>query len=243
MRFEKINEDKLKIELSKEDLLEHNLKLTDIAIGTDDSRKVLHKIMEQAFLELDFEPESAPLMIEAVPTSAFSINIVISKMRDREEFEAKLNNFGQEGKNKLADLDLIERLASEIELHSHSSSTSQKPKNKSKDSQNKNKEKSILERTKMIYKFDALDDVIFVSHVLGSVYSGASTLYKHDGNYYLYLHAKGYDKNQIIKLRLTLDEFGDFLSTHIVAQAFLKEHGQTMIKNNVFSKLSQIQNV
>ncbi len=241
MRFEKINEDKLKIELSKEDLLEHNLKLTDIAIGTDDSRKVLHKIMEQAFSELDFEPENLPLMIEAVPTSAFSINIVISKMKDSEEFEAKLNNFGLDNKGKPSDLDLIEKLAKELD--SHNNDLSSESKSKHTDIQNKNKEKTILERTKMIYKFNALDDVIFVSHVLGTVYNGASTLYKYDNIYYLYLHAKGYDKNQIIKLRLTLDEFGEFLSTHVVAQAFLKEHAQVMIKTNVFNKLSQIQNV
>ncbi len=255
MRFEKINENKLKIELSKEDLMERNIKLSDIAFGAENSRQVLHEIMAQAFEELDFEADNKPLVIEAVPTSGFSINIFITKIKDEAEFDESMSKVSLQEKN-LDGLKLLEKFANDFEqLISNvgtdsvdgMSNANGKPKangNKEKQSSQNNKQdfkdKNILEKTEIIYKFDALDNVIDLSKAINNEYKGKSTLYKHDEKFYLLLNAKGYEKIDIVKLRLLLDEFGDFVSTHKVAQGFLNEHATIILKTDVFKKLERV---
>ncbi len=254
MRFEKINENKLKIELTKEDLIKHNIKISDIAFGSDNSRKLLHDIMAQAFEELDFEPDNLPLVIEAVPTSGFSINIFITKIQDENELEENLGKVAKQNEKSLDGLSLLEKFTNEFEqaiknkLTDKESTDSFKEKdtanNKEDNSKNQNaQQKSILEKTEIIYKFTSLDDVIDLSHVLQECYTGKSILYKHDEIFYLLLNARGYDKSDVVKLRLTLDEFGDFVSTHKVAQGFLNEHGLVILKSDVFRKLGKVSNV
>ncbi len=254
MRFEKINENKLKIELSKEDLMERNIKLSDIAFGAENSRQVLHEIMAQAFEELDFEADNKPLVIEAVPTSGFSINIFITKIKDEQEFEESMTKVSNQGEKNIDGLKLLEKFANDFEqlinksgpdtLGDLASGKAKNANNKTPQMQNqdnnKAKDKSILEKTEIIYKFDALDNVIHLSKAINSDYKGKSTLYKHDEKFYLLLNAKGYEKIDIVKLRLVLDEFGEFVSTHKVAQGFLNEHGTVIVKTDVFKKLEQV---
>ncbi len=251
MRFEKINENKLKIELSREDLMERNIKLSDIAFGAENSRQVLHEIMAQAFEELDFEADNKPLVIEAVPTSGFSINIFITKIKDEAEFEENMTKVSQQGEKNVDGLKLLEKFANDFEKLISKANNDDlekvvglKADNSNKPQQNqtnnKEKEKSILEKTEIIYKFDALDNVIDLSKAINSDYKGKSTLYKHDDKFYLLLNAKGYEKIDIVKLRLVLDEFGEFVSTHKVAQGFLNEHGAVIVKTDVFKKLDKI---
>lgn len=256
MRFEKINENKLKIELTKDDLIEHNLKLSDIAFGSENSRKLLHDIMAQAFEELEFDPDNLPLVIEAVPTSGFSINIFITKMKDQNEFEENLDKMSKQNENKKAGLDFLEKFATEIDKdirdriaemdidmdmnHPEIEKSENKRQNLREQNQNTPQHKGILEKTEIIYKFNELDEVIAVSHALGKTYSGKSILYKYNDEFYLLLNAKGYKKLDVVKLRLTLDEFGEFVSTHKVAQGFLSEHASVILKEDVLGKLQAV---
>ncbi len=251
MRFEKINENKLKIELTKEDLVEHNIKISDIAFGADNSRKLLHEIMTQAFDELGFEADNLPLVIEAVPTSGYSINIFITKIKDEAELEENLGKVAKQKEKNLEGLNLLEKFTNEFEavrdkLKESESEHKEKAKESFKDTNNDNSkgknslQKSILEKTEIIYKFETLDDVIEVSQALNG-YTGKSCLYKHSEVYYLFLNAKGFSKSDIVRLRLTLDEFGDFVSTHKVAKGFLNEHGTIILKSDVVKKLGKIE--
>ncbi len=257
MRFEKINENKLKIELSREDLLERNIKLSDIAFGAENSRQVLHEIMAQAFEELEFEADNKPLVIEAVPTSGFSINIFITKIKDEAEFEENMNKVSQQGDKNFDGLKLLEKFANDFEklignsgvdglgempsTKTDNKTTGKQPQQgENQKTQSKVNDKSILEKTEIIYKFEALDHVIDLSKAINNDYKGKSTLYKHDDKFYLLLNAKGYEKIDIVKLRLLLDEFGEFVSTHRVAQGFLNEHASIVVKTDVFKKLEQV---
>ncbi len=231
MRFEKINENKVKIELTKEDLIEHNIKLTDIAYGSDNSRKLLHDIMEKAFRELEFETEDVPLIIEAVPTSSFSINVFITKIKNEEDFEKNVDLIAKQNEKNKKNLKNLEKLGNEFQKMLEDSLA-----NKTTNS----KEESILEKSELVYKLETLDDAIDLSKVLNKNYNGKSTLYKVENRYYLLMKAKNYSKDDIVKLRLTLDEFGEFVSTHKVAQGYLNEHAKIIVKGDVFKNLSKV---
>ncbi len=94
MRIERISENQIRCTLSKRDLLERHLKISELAYGSDKAKELFRDMMEQANMDFGFDADDIPLMIEAIPTSKESIVLVITKVEDSEEFEEKFSKFG-----------------------------------------------------------------------------------------------------------------------------------------------------
>ena len=94
MRIERINDNQIRCTLSKHDLIERHLKISELAYGSDKAKELFRDMMEQANMDFGFEADDIPLMIEAIPTSKESIVLVITKVEDPEEFEEKFSRFG-----------------------------------------------------------------------------------------------------------------------------------------------------
>ena len=73
MKIEKINENQIKCTLTKEDLYARQLKISELAYGSDKVKDLFIEICKKAFVECDFEADGTPLMIEAIPLSADSL--------------------------------------------------------------------------------------------------------------------------------------------------------------------------
>lgn len=82
MKIEKINENQIKCTLNKDDLTEHQLKLSELAYGTEKANALLREMMDLAETELDFHAKDLPLMIEAIPMSNDSITLIVTKVKD-----------------------------------------------------------------------------------------------------------------------------------------------------------------
>lgn len=94
MRIERINDNQIRCTLSKHDLIERHLKISELAYGSDKAKELFRDMMEQANMDFGFEADDIPLMIEAIPTSKESIVLVITKVEDPDEFEEKFSKFG-----------------------------------------------------------------------------------------------------------------------------------------------------
>lgn len=94
MRIERINDNQIRCTLSKRDLSERHLKISELAYGSDKAKELFRDMMEQANMDFGFEADDIPLMIEAIPTSKESIVLVITKVDDPDEFEEKFSKFG-----------------------------------------------------------------------------------------------------------------------------------------------------
>ncbi len=94
MRIERINDNQIRCTLSKHDLTERHLKISELAYGSDQAKELFRDMMEQANMDFGFEADDIPLMIEAIPTSKESIVLVITKVEDPDEFEEKFSKFG-----------------------------------------------------------------------------------------------------------------------------------------------------
>ena len=94
MRIERINDNQIRCTLSKHDLTERHLKISELAYGSDKAKELFRDMMEQANMDFGFEADDIPLMIEAIPTSKESIVLVITKVEDPDEFEEKFSKFG-----------------------------------------------------------------------------------------------------------------------------------------------------
>ncbi len=101
MRMEKVNENQVRFILSNNDLTERDIKITELAYGSEKSQRLFREMMEQAANELGFEADNAPLMIEVVPSSMDSIMIIVSKVSEGEDWESKFNGLGRTRKMKV----------------------------------------------------------------------------------------------------------------------------------------------
>ena len=77
MKIEKINDNQIRCTLSREDLEERHLQLSELAYGTDKAKDLFHEMMGFASAKYGFEAEDIPLMIEAIPINSDTIKLVI----------------------------------------------------------------------------------------------------------------------------------------------------------------------
>ena len=93
MRIERISDNQIRCTLSKRDLIERHLKISELAYGSERAKELFRDMMEQANIDFGFEAEDIPLMIEAIPTSRESLVLVITKVDNPQEFDEKFSNF------------------------------------------------------------------------------------------------------------------------------------------------------
>ena len=93
MKIEKINENQIRCTLTREDLELHQIRLSELAYGSERAKKLFRDMMEQAQLEFGFEADNIPLMIEAIPVTTDSIILIITKVEDPEELDTRFSKF------------------------------------------------------------------------------------------------------------------------------------------------------
>ena len=92
MKIEKLSDNQIRCTLTRADLAERQLQLSELAYGTEKARSLFHDMMQQAAQEFGFEAENMPLMIEAIPSSSDSIVLIITKVEDPEELDTRFLN-------------------------------------------------------------------------------------------------------------------------------------------------------
>ena len=93
MKIEKINDNQIKCTLNKSDLASRQIKISELAYGTEKAKSLFRDMMQQASYEFGFEAEDIPLMIEAIPISTDCIVLVITKVEDPEELDTRFSKF------------------------------------------------------------------------------------------------------------------------------------------------------
>lgn len=88
MKIEKINDNKIKVTISFNDLEERNIDLTSLNYNSPETQELFWDMMEQAEIELGFTASDSQLCIEAVPDSDEGFVILITKMDEECEFES-----------------------------------------------------------------------------------------------------------------------------------------------------------
>ena len=70
MKIEKVNEHQIRCTLTREDLADRELKISELAYGTEKAKSLFRDMMQQAASESGFESEDIPHKIEAIPVNA-----------------------------------------------------------------------------------------------------------------------------------------------------------------------------
>ena len=105
MKIEKVNDHQIRCTLTKEDLADREIKLSELAYGTDKAKDLFRDMMQQASFEFGFEAEDIPLMIEAIPLNADCIVLIITKVEDPDELDTRFSKFAPSVHEDGGDLD------------------------------------------------------------------------------------------------------------------------------------------
>ena len=93
MKIERLNENQIRCTLNKSDLASRQLKINELAYGSDKAKELFRDMMQQASYELGFEAEDTPLMIEAIPDSSECIVLIVTKVDNPEELDTRFSRF------------------------------------------------------------------------------------------------------------------------------------------------------
>ena len=237
MKIEKINYNQIRCFLTKKDLAERDIKLSELAYGSGKTRELFQDMMRQANDDFGFEVNDIPLMVEAMPLSSDGIVLVITKVDGEEGSKPHLSNlFSKEFTDEIfsqlesmkMDLDDFEDIDAEAPFV-----------NKIEHKSSENTNDSLLYS---IYVFDSLRDVISVAQLLSSFYKGDSSVYKSpfDGKYYLSLCMETPDDHILTKICSILTEHGLREEPTYAKELFYIEHYEEIIANNAIEKLGKI---
>jgi len=236
MKIEKINENQIRCTLTRNDLAERQLQLSELAYGTEKAKSLFHDMMQQAAFEFGFEAENMPLMIEAIPTSSDSIVLIITKVEDPEEIDARFSKFApalstdadkkNETHGKLEGAETLRNLFEKVKEKLGAPETPEP------------KAKSPLR----LFSFATMDDVILAAQFLTNVYSGPNTLYKDHAEdmFILAMTQSDYSDKEYNRICNMLTEYGTLENASGIALAFLEEHCEALICNNAVQALAGI---
>lgn len=255
MKIEKLNENQIRCTLTREDLANRELKLSELAYGSEKAKSLFREMMQQAAYEVGFEANDIPLMIEAIPMSADTIILIITKVEDPEELDTRFAKFAPDSSAsasdpessfsslKLEGADDILNLFQKI--RDAQKSLSQKPK-EAKDStasseEANDKEAHTVNITKL-YGFVCLDDAIAASSVLKDLYTGENSLYRlpDGGEYRLILSKSTQTPEEFNKICNIVSEYGFTMKYKPGTEAYLKEHGETIVLSQALQMLAQL---
>ena len=236
MKIEKINDNQIRCTLTHADLAERKLQLSELAYGTEKAKSLFHDMMQQAAFEFGFEADNMPLMIEAIPTSADSIVLIITKVEDPEEIDARFSKFApaiSQEASKLEGADTIRNLFEKVK-----EKISAKDTDKPAEAAPAPKKKSPLR----LFSFATMDDVMLAVQFLSNVYSGSNTLYKDHAEdmYILAMTQSNYSDKDYNSICNMLTEYGTLENASGIALAFLEEHCEALITGNAVQTLATL---
>ncbi|MCR5467611.1 MAG: adaptor protein MecA, partial [Lachnospiraceae bacterium] len=205
MKIEKINDNKIRCTLTREDLDSRHIKLSELAYGSENAKLLFREMMKQANYQFGFEADDMPLMIEAVPVSTDSITLIISKVEYPEELDTRFSKFTDPGdygdllfnsdNNALQTANDILNLFREIDDKNKKKEAKEDSDKvfvpfSDKESIEKGITPSVPTDIFKLFCFGKLDTVLRISKVLSVFELGSNSLYLSPDNngYFLILH-------------------------------------------------------
>ena len=252
MKIEKINDNQIRCTLNSDDLATRQIKLSELAYGAEKAKNLFRDMMIQAQDECGFEADNLPLMIEAIPITADSIVLIITKVEDPEELDTRFSKFAPSLDDDSAHtpdipaitgaddiLDIFQKLCEgKLKKSSGTKKEKKSPATQPKTESTDEGEKPEIIR---IFHFSDLDGVIDASRGLNNCYDGENTLYRDAaGQYLLVLHQAGCTPEDFNKVCNILSEYGRGKACTPAREAFLGEHGETIAKGRALQDLFQL---
>lgn len=243
MKIEKINENQIRCTLTKEDLADRQIKISELAYGSEKAKSLFRDMIEQANYEFGFEADDIPLMIEAIPLSGENIILQITKVEYPEELDTRFSKFS-EGPDEEEDSidtglfaakqgadDILEIYQKMKQIQSREATEEKAPQ----EVVEKPVDASVVPANlTKLFEFTSLEAAERLAGVLGSYYCGENDLYKDEqkNRYYLFLRKSGHTPEEFNKVCNIISEYASQKKYTAATEAFFMEHGKLILKSN-----------
>lgn len=254
MKIEKVSDNQIRCTLTREDLAERQIKLSELAYGTEKAKLLFRDMMQQAAYEFGFEADDIPLMIEAIPLSADTIILVITKVEYPEELDTRFSRFSDPDPEDIyEDIMEVEQMSEGADdilglfkQQEEEKSEGEKEKEQSfvaldDDKKEKNPVKVLVDITKL-FVFQDFTEITRLAHILKDFYTGNNDLYKNDTSrkYYLLVSKSSQSPEAFNKVCNILSEYAYQQKYTKATGAFFGEHYQLIIKGKALQTLADL---
>lgn len=257
MKIEKINDNQIRCTLNKTDLASREIKISELAYGTEKAKILFRDMMQQAAFEFGFEADDLPLMIEAIPMSAESIVLIITKVDDPEELDTRFSKFApsyedledMEDMEDIGDTGGFSSAGDVLELFTETEEAKTPEGLQSSDTLldghlPEDEAKKAANQNNLIrcYSFRDLGTIEKLSHILTDVYYGRNSLYKDEKNqiYHLVLTKSAHTPQDFNKVLNIASEYGSRENFSVEKERYFREHFRTIIDGSALQILGDI---
>jgi negative regulator of genetic competence, sporulation and motility len=226
MEFKKINDKKVRILLSDQDLISREIELRDFRKNTPKAEELIYDLIDEIedmdlvnFKELNVY--GFDVSVAEILRGPFIIEInIVAKNEEGKTLNDFLDKLKKQNKEDTSE-DNFSELFEEINKTLKNTS---RPKLKAK----------VKTLPILIYKFTNIENIIELS----KSYNWKriiNSLYTYKDNYYLLINPKN---NKEIDLHIS--EFGDKMSNEVFTEALLYERGKELISKNALQKIKKM---
>ena len=257
MKIEKISNSQIRCILTGEDLASRQLRLSELAYGSEKARALFRDMMEQAAIQCGFDAENYPLMIEAIPLGSDSIVLIVTKVDNPEELDTRFSNFAPSVKSGSSNSgqssstlgQLLDSIRKELGEGSgdrtdgaHPSSGKKKRAAGAKESPQE-QAGSLLPAGAQLYTFTTLGSAANAACLAAPVFNGTSALYRDpaDTRYYLFLTPS--DDTDTAQYTSALSTFSEFGTSEFITPAreqYLREHCEVLCAADAVQNLAEL---
>ncbi len=251
MKIEKISDSQIRFTLTGEDLAARQIKLSELAYGTEKARNLFREMMQQAASQVGFEADNIPLMIEAVPMNGGSIVLIVTKVDNPEELDTRFSSFAPSVGSSENSADSLPGSFEQL-LHSitgthktedeagpaQNTSPAGQPSDEMKEAMRKFRDYALCNR---LYSFESMDRVMEAASRVSSSYTGESIFFGRTGEYLLLLKMK--DVAEVSAMQHVLaavSEYASMLPITYARQQYLEEHGNVLISSDALAQLARV---
>ena len=260
MKIEKVNDHQIRCTLTKADLADRELKISELAYGTEKAKSLFRDMMQQASAKFGFEADDIPLMIEAIPLNSDCIVLIITKVEDPEELDTRFSKFAPsiheeddavDDSSLAADLshagDEVLDLFKKIKDHAASlakavpdSSDMEKIVNTTSEENKDSEEETTPLNALRIFAFDSLHDILKPAGFVTGFYAGDNYLYKNpeNGQYLLVITRNNAPKESFNKTCNILSEYGRLKKGLASSHTYYEEHFECIAGPDALQKMS-----
>lgn len=236
MKIEKINDRQICCIISSEDLINNQIKLSELAFGSSKAKIFFRDLMLKARNDCGFDGLNSPLMIEAIPQPPDSIKLIITKMNDsagENPDPAKENHF----ELHFEGVDEVLNLIREIR---ESGSAPKKPRPASVLTP---PEKPMEEPRPVVeaFRFPDIDSIVLAAAALKGFYDGENSLYTEpaQNTYLLTVRCVSETPEEFNKICNILTEYSIPVHCSESGEYYMKEHGNEMIADHALQVLAK----
>ena len=236
MKIEKVSDNQIRCTLTRDDLVSRDIKISELAYGTEKAKTLFRDMMRQANQDFGFEADDIPLMIEAVPLNSECIVLIITKVEDPEELDTRFSRFApsvseqedrllaQEQDDYEDALDALRRLQADAPASPDETADTS----------------DASGPVSAVFRMRTLQTVLHACQVIAGGYGAESTLFKaKDDTYYLHLSTPQGADAAFKKACNILSEYGVLQKGASFSRGFLSEHFETLIAERAVQALGR----